>query len=132
MALDDGLMVLLTQMIVVFLLLLIISFAAPNLQPLLYTFIFFIVLLYVLSTVLFPFSSVFLKLFEPLPDPFAKQLIGSAVLFLLSELIADHIEEAGFHSFASLSRLVVKISILLLWMEQITQLIEVLSSLIKK
>lgn len=132
MARDDSLMFVLLQIVVIFLILLLISFATPKLQPLLYTSIFFIVLLYVLTTVIFPFSNVFITLFEVLPDPFTKQLIGSAVLFFLSELIAEHIEEAGFKSFASISRLAVKISILLLWMEQITELVEILSSLINK
>lgn len=131
MARDDSLMFTLLQVIVVFLLLLITSFTAPKLQPLLYTSLFFIFLLYVLKSVVFPFSQTFISLFESLPDPFAKKLIGSAILFFLSELIADHIEEAGYRSLASLSHFVVKISILLLWMDQITELIDILSSLIK-
>lgn len=132
MARDDGLMFTLLQIIVVFLLLLVIGFAVPKLQPLFYTTLFLMFFLYVLSTVVFPFSKAFLRLFEPLPDPFAKLLIGSAILFFISELIAEHIEEAGYRSFASMSRLVVKITILLLWMDQITQLVDILSSLIKQ
>ena len=68
----DGLMFILLQIIVVFLLLLLISFAVPKLQPLLYTSIFFIVLFYLLTTVIFPFGRTFSRLFESLPNPFAK------------------------------------------------------------
>lgn len=132
MALDDGLMSTLMQILVVFLLLLLITFVVPKLQPLLYTSLFFIVLLYVLMTVVFPFGRAFVHLFEPLPNPFVKLLIGSAILFFLSELIAGHIEEAGYGSLAALSHFAIKITILLLWIDQTAELIEVLSSLITK
>lgn len=132
MALNDGLMFTLMQIIVVFLLLLMIRFVVPKLQPLLYTSLFFIVLLYLLTTVVFPFGRTFVELFEPLPNPFGKLLIGSAILFFLSELIAEHIEEAGYGSLATLSHFAVKITILLLWIDQLAELIEVLSSLITK
>lgn len=128
----DGLMFILLQIIVVFLLLLLISFAVPKLQPLLYTSIFFIVLFYLLTTVIFPFGRTFYRLFESLPNPFAKLLIGSAILFFVSELISEHIEEAGYRSLATLSHFVIKITILLLWVDQTTNLIEQLSLLINK
>ncbi len=128
----DGLMFILLQIIVVFLLLLLIAFVVPKLQSLLYTSIFFIVLFYLLTTVIFPFGRTFVRLFESLPNPFAKLLIGSAILFLLSEIISEHIEEAGYRSLATLSHFVIKITILLLWVNQTTNLIEILSSLITK
>lgn len=132
MALNDSLMFTLLQIIVVFLLLLMITFVVPKLQPLLYTSIFLMVLLYVLTTVVFPFGVRIVQLFEPLPNPYAKLLIGSAILFFLSEIIAEHIEEAGYGSLATLSHFTVKITILLLWIDQFTELIDLLSSLIKK
>ncbi|WP_438310700.1 hypothetical protein [Sporosarcina sp. FA9] len=120
------------QIIVVFLLLLIIAFAAPKLHPLLYTSIFFFLLLFLLTTLIFPFVKTYVVIFDIIPDPFVTLLIGSAVLFYVSELIAEHLAEAGYSSLASMSHFAVKIAILTLWLDQTTILIEVLSSLIKK
>lgn len=132
MAVHGNVMFTLLQIIVVFLILLILSFAVPKLQPLLYTSIFFIFLLYLLTTVVFPFGRTYIQLFNALPTPFAKLLIGSAILFYLSELISEHIEEAGYASLASMSHFAVKIAILTLWIDQTTALIDILSSLITK
>jgi hypothetical protein len=129
---DVSLMLTLVQSIVVFLLLLLISFTVPKLQPLLYASIFFYFLFQLLNTIVFPFGHYFVALFEPLPDPFAKLLIGSAILFLLSELIAKHIAEAGYGSLAAIAHFAVKIAILTLWMEQTSTLIDLLSKLIIK
>lgn len=132
MALNVSLMSTLLQIIAVYLLLLIIAFAVPKLQPLLYTSTFFMVLFYLLITVIFPFGRTYVQLFEVLPNPFVKLLIGSAILFFISELIAGHIEEAGYASLAKLSHFAVKITILLLWIDQTAELIEALSALITK
>jgi hypothetical protein len=131
-AVDVGLMLTLIQLIVVFLILLLISFTVPKLQPLMYTSIFFYFLFHLLITIVFPFGKYFVALFEPLPDPFAKLLIGSAILFYVSELIAKHIEEAGYGSLAAVAHFAVKIAILTLWMQQTSVLIELLSKLITK
>ena len=56
MVVNVSLMFTLIQMIVVFLILLLISFAVPKLQPLLYTSIFFYFLFHLLTTVIFPFG----------------------------------------------------------------------------
>jgi len=125
-------MFILIQTIAVFLILLVISFAVPTLKPLLYVSIFLIYLLYLLSTVIFPFGKTLAAIFEALPDPFAKLLIGSAILFYVSELIAKHMAEAGYGSLAALTHFIVKIAILTLWINQITRLIEILSALITK
>ena len=127
-----SLMLTLVQSIVVFLLLLLISFTVPKLQPLLYASIFFYFLFHLLNSIVFPFGRYFVALFEPLPDPFAKLLIGSAILFYVSELIAKHIEDAGYGSLAAMAHFAVKIAILSLWMQQTSTLIELLSKLITK
>lgn len=132
MVVDGSLMLILLQIIVVFLILLLIAFAVPKLQPLLYTSIFFIFLLHLLTTVVFPFGRTYVKLFEALPEPFAKLLIGSAILFYVSELISQLIEEAGYKSLASLSNFAIRIAILSLWIDQTAALIDTLSSLITK
>lgn len=132
MVVDVGLMLTLIQIVVVFLILLITSFAVPKLQPLLYMSIFFFLLFHLLSTIVFPFGKMFVKLFGALPEPFAKLLIGSAILFYVSELIAKHIEEAGYGSLAAMSHFAVKIAILTLWIQQTTVLIDILSTLITK
>ena len=82
MAVNGNVMLILLQIIVVFLILLLIAFAVPKLLPLLYTSIFFIVLLQLLTTVVFPFGRAYVNLFGLLPEPFGKLLIGSALLFL--------------------------------------------------
>lgn len=132
MVVDVSLMFILIQTIAVFLILLVISFAVPTLKPLLYVSIFLIYLLYLLSTVIFPFGKILATIFEALPDPFAKLLIGSAILFYVSELIAKHMAEAGYGSLAALTHFIVKIAILTLWINQTTRLIEILSALITK
>lgn len=129
---NDGLMFILFQVIVVFLILLLTAHVVPKLQPLLYTSIFFIFLLYLFTAIVLPFVRVYVELFQPLPDPFVKLLIGSAILYFVSELISKHIAEAGYGSFAVMSHFAVKIAILTLWVDQTTALIEVLSSLITK
>ncbi|KXH87478.1 hypothetical protein [Sporosarcina sp. HYO08] len=125
-------MITLFQVIVVFLVLLLLSFAAPKLHPILYVSIFFFFLLHLLITVIMPFGKTFAKLFEPLPDPFAKLLIGSVLLYYLSELIAKHMAEAGYASLAALSHFAVKIAILTLWIQQTSAVIKLLSSLLSK
>ena len=132
MVVDVSLMFILIQTIAVFLILLVISFAVPTLKPLLYVSIFLIYLLYLLSTVIFPFGKTLATIFEALQDPFAKLLIGSAILFYVSELIAKHMAEAGYGSLAALTHFIVKIAILTLWINQTTRLIEILSTLITK
>jgi len=125
-------MITLFQVFVVFLLLLIINFAVPQLQPILYTSLLLIVLLYFLTSILFPFGKTFASIFDVLPNPYAKLLIGSAILYFISEIIAQHIQEAGYGSLAMISHFSVKIVILLLWLNQTSKLIELLSSLILK
>ncbi|AOV07824.1 hypothetical protein [Sporosarcina ureilytica] len=125
-------MLTLFQVIVVFLLLLTISFVVPKLQPLLYTAVFFLVLTIILTTVVFPFGRTFLQQFEALPNPYVSLLIGSAILFFISELISSHIADAGYASLAKISHFSVKITILLLWMNQVAEVIDILSALISK
>ncbi|CAM3123680.1 hypothetical protein FITA111629_04990 [Filibacter tadaridae] len=125
-------MLTLLQTIVVFLILLLISFTVPKLQPLLYTAIFLLFFFYLLMTVIFPFSIQYVELFEPLPDPFARLLIGSAILYFISDIISKHIAEAGYGSLATISHFAVKITILTLWIQQTTELVEILSTLITK
>ena len=59
MVVDVSLMLTLIQLIVVFLILLLISFAVPKLQPLLYASIFFYFLFHLLTTIVFPFGKYF-------------------------------------------------------------------------
>lgn len=125
-------MITLFQIIIAFLLLLIISFAVPKLHPLLYTSIFFIILFIILTTIVFPFVTTFITLFEAFPNPFLSLLIGSAILLYMSTFITDHIAEAGYDSLAKLGHFSVKITILLLWMNEIKAMLEILSTFIKK
>lgn len=125
-------MVTLFQVIIVFLLLLLTTFAVPKLHPLLYTSMFFLLFFIILTTVIFPFVQTFSALFEAFPNPFVALLIGSAMLFFISETIADHIAEAGYASLAKVGHFAVKITIILLWMDEISIIIEQLSVFIKR
>lgn len=129
---DVTVMTALFQVVIVFLLLLLTTFAVPKLQPLLYTTMFFLLLFIILTTVVFPFVGTFLTLFEVFPNPFVALLIGSAVLFFVSEIITDHIAEAGYESLAKVGHFAVKITILLLWMGEIGIIFEQLSVFIKR
>lgn len=129
---DVVVMVPLFQIIIVFLLLLLLSFAVPKLHPLLYATIFFLMLFIFMTTIVFPFATKFMALFEAFPNPFLSLLIGSAILFYLSTFITDHIAEAGYRSLAELGQFAVKIAILLLWMDEIKAMLEILSTFIKK
>ncbi|GEN84213.1 hypothetical protein SLU01_25250 [Sporosarcina luteola] len=132
MALFGILMVTLFQLIVIYLLLLIVSFVSSSLRPIIYAAIFFFFLSYVGMTIILPFGKTFMQLFAPLPDPYAKLLIGSVFLFYFSEVIVKHVSEAGYESIATIAHLAVKIAILSLWLPQISALIDTLSKFIIK
>lgn len=127
---DGIVMTIIFQIIIVYLLLLTMTFAVPKLQPLLYAVFFFCTFFIVFTTVIIPFSKNLSKLFDVLPNPFVTLLIGSAMLYAMSELIASHIAEAGYESLAKISHISVKIAILFLWMNEIKKVIELLSALI--
>ncbi|MCM3743326.1 hypothetical protein M3193_04165 [Sporosarcina luteola] len=132
MALLGILMVTLFQLVVIYLLLLIVSFASKSLQPIIYAAIFFFFLSYVGMTIIIPFGKTFLNLFEPLPGSYAKLLIGSVFLYYFSEMIVKHVAEAGYDSIAEVATLAIKIAILTLWLPQLSMLIETLSKFIIK
>lgn len=132
MAVYVSLMLTLIQVIVFVLLLLMLAFAVPKLHPLLYMFIFCYFLLHLLSTVVFPFGLEMIKVFDAIPEPFPKLMIGSAILFYTSELLAKQLEDSGYGSLAAMSHLAIKITILTLWLPQLLLIIDMLTVLIKK
>ncbi|WP_262173322.1 SpoIIIAC/SpoIIIAD family protein [Saccharococcus sp. Marseille-Q5394] len=132
MALIGILMVTLFQLVVIYLLLLIVSFASKSLQPIIYAAIFFFFLSYVGITIIIPFGKTFMDLFEPLPGSYAKLLIGSVFLFYFSEMIVKHVAEAGYESIAEIATLAIKIAILSLWLPQLSMLLNTLSKFIIK
>ncbi|MCM3710919.1 SpoIIIAC/SpoIIIAD family protein [Sporosarcina luteola] len=132
MALLGILMVTLFQLVVIYLLLLIVSFASKSLQPIIYAALFFFFLSYVGMTIIIPFGKTFMNLFEPLPGPYAKLLIGSVFLFYFSEMIVKHVAEAGYESIAEIANLAIKIAILSLWLPQLSMLLNTLSKFIIK
>lgn len=127
---DGIVMTILFQVIIVYLLLLLITFAVPKLQPLLYAALFFFMFFIVLTTVVFPFSQTFIKLFDVLPNPYTSLLIGSAIFYVFAEIMASHIAEAGYASLAEIAHFSVKIAILFLWMDEIKKVVELLAALI--
>lgn len=132
MARDVFVMVTLFQILILFLLLLLISFAVPKLHPLLYTVLFLTMFFILFTSVILPFVDQFLALFAAFSNPYLTLLIGSAILFYVSELITAHIAELGYQSLANMGHFAMKITILLLWMNEISAVIEQLSLFISQ
>ncbi|WP_301108263.1 stage III sporulation AC/AD family protein [Sporosarcina sp.] len=118
------------QLLVVYLLLLLLSFAAPALHPIMYTALFLLVVMYVFSTVFIPFAVNVLSLMEKLPAPYAMLLLVSAGLYYVAELLALQMKDEGYGAFAQLFQTVMKIVILTLWFPSIQKVIETIHALI--
>lgn len=125
-------MIILFQVLLIYLVLLTTSFAVPNLQPLLYTVMFLLLLFILFKVVLLPFTTTFLTVFEAFPNPFMTLLVGSVLLFYMSSIITDHIAESGYASLAKIGHFAVKVSILLVWLHEIGEMMTFLSTFIKK
>lgn len=130
MAFFGDVMALLFQLLAVFLLLLIIRFAVPQLHPILYSALFLFVLAYIMMTVLIPFIKKLSDIFHGVPEPYGRLLLISAFLFFISEAITQHLAESGYPSFANLAQFVVKIAILSFWLPELINLIQTLTALI--
>lgn len=130
MALSGNVMGLLFQLLAVFLLLLLIRFAVPQLHPILYSALFLFVLAYVMMTVLIPFIKKLSDIFHGVPEPYGRLLLISAFLFFISESITQHLSESGYPSLANLAQFVVKIAILSFWLPELVNLIQTLTALI--
>lgn len=130
MAFAGNVMALLFQLLAVFLLLLIIRFAVPQLHPILYSAIYLFVFAYVTLTVLVPFIKKLSELFQDIPQPYGRLLLVSALLFFISEAITHHLSESGYTSLANLALFVMKIAILTLWLPELMNLIQTLTTLI--
>ncbi len=118
------------QLFIVYLLLLLLSFAAPALHPILYTTLFLMVAVYVLFTVLVPFAKSLLLLVEKLPAPYTTLLVVSAGLYYMAEILALQMKDEGYGALSQLFQTVMKIVIITLWFPSIKQLIETIHSLI--
>ncbi|PIC80979.1 hypothetical protein CSV75_04155 [Sporosarcina sp. P18a] len=123
-------MAILFQLFVVYLLLLLLSFAAPALHPILYTTLFLLVTVYVLFTVLVPFGSTLLALTEKLPSPYATLLVVSAGLYYVAEVLSLQMKDEGYGAFGQLFQTSMKVVIMTLWLPYITQLIETIHAFI--
>ncbi|GEM_PF-1745245 len=121
---------LLFQLFTVFLLLLAIRFAVPQLHPLLHSALFVFLLGYVMIQAFIPFLQSLSRTFESIPSPFGPLLLGSAFVFYLGDSLAGHLEESGYASLARLSELAVKIFILSFWLPHLARLIQQLTQLI--
>ena len=118
------------QLFIVYILLLLLSFAAPALHPILYTTLFLLTAVYVLFTFLVPFATSVLSLVEKVPVPYTTLLVVSAGLYYIGELLALQMKDEGYGAFARLFQTVMKIVILTLWFPSIKQLIETIHALI--
>ncbi|WP_432355362.1 hypothetical protein [Sporosarcina sp. A2] len=130
MALVGDVMAFLFQVLAVFLLLLMIRFVVPQLHPILYSALYLFVFAYVIVTILLPFIEKLSRIFRAVPEPYGKLLLMSAMLFFISESITSHISESGYASFANLAHFVVKLTILSLWLPELVNLIQTLTTLI--
>ncbi|PIC62765.1 hypothetical protein CSV79_15375 [Sporosarcina sp. P13] len=122
-------MAVLFQLFIIYIVLLLLSFAVPSLHPILYTTLFLMVAVYVLFTVLVPFARTLLALVEKLPAP-TMLLVVSAGLYYMAELLASQMKDEGYGAFGQLFQTVMKIVILTLWFPSISQLIETIYTLI--
>lgn len=132
MAIDGIVVGSIAQILIVYLLLLLLAFAVPKLQPIFYALLFFYTLAQVIVLVVKPFTDRFLHIFSAVPDPFAKLLIGSAIFYYIGEVIALQIQQAGYEALAEISRLCVKITILSIWLSQIAEVLKLITSFITK
>ncbi|PIC84811.1 stage III sporulation AC/AD family protein [Sporosarcina sp. P1] len=123
-------MAILFQLFVVYLLLLLLSFAAPALRPILHTALFLLVTVYVLFTVLVPFGSTLLELTKKLPSPYATLLVVSAGLYYVAEVLSLQMKDEGYGAFGQLFQTGMKVVIMTLWLPYITQLIETIHTFI--
>lgn len=123
-------MAVLFQIFVIYLLLLLLSFAVPGLHPILYTALFLMTAIYVLFTVFVPFAKDLLVLTGKLPAPFMTLLVVSAGLFYMAELLAVQMKEEGYGAMAQLFQAVTKLVILTLWFPSVKQLLETIHALI--
>lgn len=122
-------MVVLFQLFVVYVVLLLLSFAVPSLHPILYTTLFFMVAVYVLYTVFVPFARTLLTLVEKLPAP-TTLLVVSAGMYYMAELLALQMKDEGYTAIAQLFQTIMKIVILTLWLPSVSQVIETIYALI--
>lgn len=122
-------MAVLFQLFAVYLLLLLLTFAVPQLQPVLYAALLLLTAVYVLFTVLVPFAKSLLALMGKMP-PEATLLIASAGLYYMAELFQQLMKEQGFDAFGNLFMTVMKIVILTLWLPSISRLLTAVQPLI--
>lgn len=125
-----GALIVVFQLFVVYLLLLLLSFAVPRMHPILYTSLFLFTVISVLFTVFVPFGKMLIHLFQRPSMPFAALLVASAGIYYVSEVLAMQMQDAGYHAFAQLFQTVVKLCILSLWFPMIRQLFETIEPLI--
>lgn len=118
------------QMIVVYLLLIILSFVSPKLRPMLYTSFFFLLLFIMFKETWIPFTITIYETFHLLPNPYLAKLLSSALLYFLSEIISNHLIELDYASIGNIAHFTVKISIVMIWLTEIEQTIVLLSTLI--
>lgn len=129
MACVGGIMTLLFQLIICFILLLFTETAAPKMQPMIYTATYFFIFLIVFNAILIPFMQQFTLIFKPFMNPYFKLTIESALYFLIASTVSDQFEQAGYTSLGKLTNLTVKIIILSLWLSELHHIIQALAQL---
>lgn len=121
-------MAVLFQLFVVYMLLLLLSFAAPALHPILHTALFLMVTVYVLFGVLIPFAKTLLSLTDS--SPYATLLVVSAGMYYVAELLSLQMKDEGYGAFGQLFETGMKVVIMTLWLPYIKQLLETIHAFI--
>lgn len=129
---DERLMLIIFHAIVILLLLLVIRFAVPALQPILSTAIVLFFLFNMIQTMAFPLFSRLITLFEEMPTPYIRLLLGSAFFYLLTDWVKALLDEAGYEALGKITQFGGKIVIITFWLQPFSQLMDTLSILISK
>lgn len=108
--------------IIAVLLLLLLKQVIEPLHPLIYIIFFFIIFSFLLSSIVLPFAN---KLLNLLPNlPFSKQLVYSAVLYLIGDLVKRLLEELDYDALGSLIQTAIRIVILTYWLKELSSILD--------
>lgn len=116
--------------VILLLLLLFLRQAIPSLHPLFVVIFFFVFFQFAFFQTLVPFLRHFIGLVQHVP--YAIQLIYSAALFILSELLYTLLSENEYEAIGEVLQLVIRITLLMYWIVELEPVFQTLSTLLKK
>lgn len=115
--------------VIVALLLLLVKMVAVPLHRLIYIMIFFIVLSFVLSKYMLPFANELLSVWPNVP--YSRPLVFSAVLFAVSDLLKQLLDELEYEALGSMMQLAIRILLLMYWLKELSKLLNELTPILE-